>query len=308
MPRRSSSHITSRCHAPGRLVLTFCSVWVQCMYSPFSPLYTIIWLTLHSVLTASAVRLWIVHQAVSEGDLSYNYGRSLLVSQVENHIAIMIACAPAIRYVFLQAGRQSLSQVKDALNSSRPKFGRLWSSSASLAASSPFSDRFQVPTPRQSSLRPPKSSKVSTLSSLWGGSSKAATQFSNHDDKCDLELGFHDTTCEFMPTITTTITAGGAPPRPPSQKNKIYITREITVTEEYIRSPDTTAPPAPASDSDRASTYSFMSTDTSDVTAMDLAALPMPSPKPSKENFTDEDGVMREDFADKLKAHVSEKE
>ena len=237
------------------------------------------------------------------GDLSYNYGRSLFVSQVENHIAITIACAPALRYVLRQAGKQGLFQVKDVLNSSRGKFSKLWSSSAASEPPSPYSDRFSIPTPQQSSFKLPKSSKHSTFGSIFTNSSRAVTQASSNEER-DLELGFHDTTCTFMPTITTTITAGGAPPRPPSQKNKIYITREITVTEEYIKNSE--ASPATPSESDRASLYSSMSTDTTDVTAMDLAALPMPSPKLSKENFADEDGVMRKDFADVLKKHMGE--
>jgi hypothetical protein len=259
---------------------------------------------LHSVIAASAVRLWIVHQAVSEGDLSYNYGRSLLVSQIENHLAIMIACAPAIRGVCRQFGKQSFFQIKDVLSGSRGKFGKLWSSSASSAPPSPYRDNFDLPSPREKSFRLPTSNKVSMFGSLF--SSKAATQASSMDDK-DLELGFHETSCEFIPTMTTTITGGGAPTRPPSQKNKIYITREVTVTEEYINgSPTSTEFPASEGNSecDGASLYSSRSTDTTDVTDEDLAALPMPSPKPSKENFTDVDGVMRKDFAEIMKAHL----
>lgn len=137
-------------------------------------------------------------------------------------------------------------------------------------------------------------------------SSKAGTQASSMDGK-DLELGFHETTCEFVPTMTTTITGGGAPTRPPSQKTRIYITRDVTVTEEFINGSPTSAE-FPASEGssvcDSASIFSSMSTDTTDVTDKDLAALPMPSPKPSKENFTDVDGVMRKDFAEIMRAHL----
>lgn len=103
--------------------------------------------------------------------------------------------------------------------------------------------------------------------------------------------------------MNVSITAGGAPPRPPSQKNKIYITREITVTEEHI-SPSASNTQQPCSDGDAASIRSYLSSSTTDVSSIDLAALPQPSPKPSKENFTDEDGVMRKDFADIMKAHM----
>jgi hypothetical protein len=244
--------------------------------------------------------MWIVWQAINHGDMSYNYGRSLLVSQIENHIAIIIACAPAMRSVC----PQGLFQAKDILSTGRGKFGRLWTSSTASEPSSPYSDHCSIPTPPQSAFRFPKADPFSMFGSIFGSSSKPTTQNSTDDD---LELGFHETTCEFIPSITTTITGGGAPPRPPSSKNKIYITREIHITEEYIKgSGPSTSADTLAAESDKSSVYSTQPSDSTGISAMDMdiAALPMPSPKCSKENFTDEDGVMRKDFADIMKNHV----
>jgi hypothetical protein len=115
-------------------------------------------------------------------------------------------------------------------------------------------------------------------------------------DSGDIELGFHDRTCDFVPTITTTITAGGSSSRPPSSKNRIYIRREITVTEEYI-TPTSTVASGPDEDTPRASTTSDQVSESTVMSSVDLTAVTMASMADSKEEIREGDGVVRKDIA-----------
>jgi hypothetical protein len=229
-------------------------------------------LTCSRVLTSSCVRLWIIHEVIHNSDMSFNYGRSLFASAIENHVAIVIACAPAMKSIL---SRGLYPKVKSALDSSKGKFGKLWSSSSASAPPTPSADRFHLTSPHGGSF--PKSSKSSAMQSLspmFSSSGRsvpvtASSQGMRNDS--DIKLGFHDTTCEFVPTITTTITAGGAPLRPPSSKNKIYVTREITITEELITPPSTGYYGSDHATS-RASSVSAQCSNATAVSSMDVSS------------------------------------
>ncbi|KIW00352.1 uncharacterized protein PV09_08064 [Verruconis gallopava] len=193
------------------------------------------------VVGSSCYRLWVIHEVIRNGDMSYNYGRSLFASALENHTAIVIACAPAMRSV---VGRGLYPRVKTAVSSGRDKFGKMWSSSSHSAPSTPLVDRFQISspcgTPSASSKGgaafangPSLQSMPLTKPSPVVGYSRS---FSTGEDD-DVELDFRNPTCEVAPAVTTTVTADDASLRPPSSRSRIYITREITVTEELVPPP-----------------------------------------------------------------------
>ncbi|KAF2756759.1 hypothetical protein EJ05DRAFT_502251 [Pseudovirgaria hyperparasitica] len=49
------------------------------------------------VLIASALRVWIMYEIKSTGDMAFQYGQLMLCSTIENHLAIAVACAPYIK-------------------------------------------------------------------------------------------------------------------------------------------------------------------------------------------------------------------
>jgi hypothetical protein len=238
--------------------------------------------------------------------MSYNYGRSLFASAIENHLAIIIACAPAVKSML---ERGLYPKVKHVLESGKDKFTKLRSSSSGSAPPTPFAERFRLPSsPDRSTFSVPKANNMSNISSLGsvfgnGPSTRPTTAKSRSSrgmmDSGDIELGFHDRTCDFVPTITTTITAGGSPPRPPSSKNRIYIRREITVTEEFI-TPTSTIASGPDEDNPGASTASDQVSESTAVSSIDLTTVTMASMADSEEETSEGDGVVRKDFAEPM--------
>ncbi|CAN9276092.1 unnamed protein product [Alternaria alternata] len=54
------------------------------------------------VLGASAARIAFVHQLATQGDFPYRYAASMICAVIENHLAVIVACAPSIKAVLIR--------------------------------------------------------------------------------------------------------------------------------------------------------------------------------------------------------------
>jgi hypothetical protein len=54
------------------------------------------------VLAASATRVYFVHQLATHGDFPFRYAASMICAVVENHLAVIVACAPSIKAVLIR--------------------------------------------------------------------------------------------------------------------------------------------------------------------------------------------------------------
>lgn len=55
------------------------------------------------VLAASAARVYFVHQQAKHPDFTYREAMTMICAVVENHLAIIVACAPSIKVILLLA-------------------------------------------------------------------------------------------------------------------------------------------------------------------------------------------------------------
>ncbi|KAF9738797.1 hypothetical protein PMIN03_002600 [Paraphaeosphaeria minitans] len=53
------------------------------------------------VLAASAARIWAIYMGAVKSDFTFRFATTMLFSVIENHIAILVACAPSIKIVAL---------------------------------------------------------------------------------------------------------------------------------------------------------------------------------------------------------------
>ncbi|KAI4612497.1 hypothetical protein J4E80_007231 [Alternaria sp. BMP 0032] len=54
------------------------------------------------VLAASATRVYFVHRLAVMGDFPFQYAASMICAVVENHLAVIVACAPSIKAVLIR--------------------------------------------------------------------------------------------------------------------------------------------------------------------------------------------------------------
>jgi hypothetical protein len=74
--------------------------------------------------------------------MSYNYGRSLFASLVENHIAIIIACAPSVKSVFMSI---AFPMIQSVYNSNKSCFSGVWSSQSETTQSQSRTTHCETP-------------------------------------------------------------------------------------------------------------------------------------------------------------------
>lgn len=55
------------------------------------------------VLAASGARVWSVYKQATQPDFTYRFGLIMLCAVIENHLAIIVACAPSIKVIMLLA-------------------------------------------------------------------------------------------------------------------------------------------------------------------------------------------------------------
>lgn len=55
------------------------------------------------VLGASGARIYCVHRQATRPDFTYRFALTMLCAVIENHIAIIVACAPSIKVILLLA-------------------------------------------------------------------------------------------------------------------------------------------------------------------------------------------------------------
>jgi hypothetical protein len=55
------------------------------------------------VLAASGARIYCVHRQATQPDFTYRFALTMLCAVIENHIAIIVACAPSIKVIILLA-------------------------------------------------------------------------------------------------------------------------------------------------------------------------------------------------------------
>ncbi|KAL5120542.1 hypothetical protein ACEQ8H_001561 [Pleosporales sp. CAS-2024a] len=53
------------------------------------------------VLAASGTRIYFVHQQAQRGDFTYRFAMTMMCAVIENHVAIIVACAPSIKVMLL---------------------------------------------------------------------------------------------------------------------------------------------------------------------------------------------------------------
>lgn len=54
------------------------------------------------VLAASATRVYFVHQLATKADFPFQYAASMICAVIENHLAVIVACAPSIKAVLIR--------------------------------------------------------------------------------------------------------------------------------------------------------------------------------------------------------------
>ncbi|KAE9971912.1 hypothetical protein EG327_009684 [Venturia inaequalis] len=192
------------------------------------------------VIAASVARLYVVNDVLKHGDMSYNAARMLLASTVENHIAICIACAPAIRVILSSL---LIPKAQDYYVSSRDRLSRLPSfpssrknsqTTSSFPANSVSSSKEQ---PRTSLM--PHRFYAGIIGPLnWALRSPPRTKMPVRDpDLESLDFDLHDSMPNPLPTVHTLIAQGPDPMRPHTtekEKNKIYVKREISTRETFL--------------------------------------------------------------------------
>jgi hypothetical protein len=53
------------------------------------------------VLAASGTRIYFVHEQATSPDFTYRFAMTMLCAVIENHLAIIVACAPSIKVILL---------------------------------------------------------------------------------------------------------------------------------------------------------------------------------------------------------------
>ncbi|TID13950.1 hypothetical protein E6O75_ATG07182 [Venturia nashicola] len=192
------------------------------------------------VIVASSVRLYVVDDVLKHGDLSYNAARMLLLSEIENHLAICIACAPAIRVILSSL---LIPKVQDYYFSSRDRLSRLPSFPSSRkdshTPSSPTVDSSSFPKEQQRTSLMPHRFYAGILGPLsWSLKSSSRTNTTVRDpDLESLDFGLHDSMPNPLPMVHTLIAQGPDPKRPRSgekEVDKIYVKKTISTRETFL--------------------------------------------------------------------------
>jgi hypothetical protein len=100
----------------------------------------------------------------------------------------------------------------------------------------------------------------------------------------DIELDFHDQTCGYVSTVVTATAAGRSSPRQPSSENRIYISKEMTVTEEFI-APSSTIVSCQDKAASRALRNSDQSSEMATASSVDTATVMVASMEESKNSL-----------------------
>lgn len=53
------------------------------------------------MLAASGARIYFVHEQATSPDFTYRFAMTMLCAVIENHLAIIVACAPSIKVILL---------------------------------------------------------------------------------------------------------------------------------------------------------------------------------------------------------------
>ncbi|KAF1976035.1 hypothetical protein BU23DRAFT_456738 [Bimuria novae-zelandiae CBS 107.79] len=91
------------------------------------------------VLAASAARIWSIHVFVTKPDFTWRFATIMLLSVVENHLAILVACTPSLKTVTLFIFPRFTSSVKRLTSHITPTSSfPNWSLRSKSRASMPF--------------------------------------------------------------------------------------------------------------------------------------------------------------------------
>ncbi|RDI82705.1 hypothetical protein Vi05172_g7345 [Venturia inaequalis] len=183
-------------------------------------------------IIASIKRLYLFNRVLTEGDSSYNNGNMLIWAAVENHLAICIACAPAIKVMLVKV---LIPRIQNYYFSNRGRFSR-----RSTAVGSANSGKSST-LPRDSFIALTENSKSdSTLNSRshthfkpWTWILTSRSNPSSHN----LDLESNNTT----PISTVHISsANGNEVRPSSastidkEDDKIYVKKDFHKKETFL--------------------------------------------------------------------------
>ncbi|QDS70331.1 hypothetical protein FKW77_008650 [Venturia effusa] len=183
-------------------------------------------------IIASSMRLYLINRTMIEGDSPYNNGHMLIWAAVENHSAICIACAPAIRIMVVKT---LIPAIQDYYSSSRSRFSR-----RSTAVGSANSGKCPA-LPRDSFIALTDSSKRdSTMNSRYHTRVKPWSWFltlrskpANHD--IDLECN-GSLPCPHAHVSSATHDAEPSPRASTIEKedDKIYVKNDFKSKETFL--------------------------------------------------------------------------
>jgi hypothetical protein len=179
--------------------------------------------------------------------MSFNYGRSLLMSLIENHIAIIIACAPSTKSIL---GSTALPIIRNSYYNNKRRLSTTWSSPIGSSHSDSPTSHNQTPgnqTPQHgrsfskngiSSTRSSSTISFGKALHLASMTPPNATYSRSNKvtlDSMDIERGNHERQSESAwNRMTRIFRRSGSSRRPHSCQSNIYITHDITVETEAV--------------------------------------------------------------------------
>lgn len=130
------------------------------------------------VLVVSSVRIYSVHKFASDADPEWWFAQTMIWSVLENHIAIIVACAPSVKVVTITLFPKVASSVEKMVS-------KVTSSSSRSRSRSGASGPSYDPSDLESGMRKSEQPKLTPLSTTFGtdtvtstrGPSRASTNF-----------------------------------------------------------------------------------------------------------------------------------
>jgi hypothetical protein len=160
---------------------------------------------------------------------------------IENHLAIVIACAPAIKSIFLN---NVVLKVKTLLRSISSRTSLIWKRTP---RSTTVGDRNSLrawASPSRTSTSTKFRKKFSDIFSISTSKSNETTSNTVQGAEGAIELGFHEKSGDFIKDRTTLASRAKNPEEAPASKPTTHVSRNIDIAEEHATSLEAAVPAA----------------------------------------------------------------